>query len=341
MSNENLISIVVPVYNVENYLDACLFSIVNQTYRNIEIILVNDGSTDNSLNICNKYSLDSRVRIINKVNEGLSSARQEGIEKVTGEYFCTVDSDDYLESEFIEKMLQKIKETNSDISLCASRFYTDKESKVYWLDNIDSILVTSKKLIEENYFELLIKYYMSDSWGKLYRTNFVRNSKVKFSLPKQFNGTDLSFNHRLLLHSPKISLINEPLYNHQLLENSRVRRKNKNLQLGFQIIFDQIVKEAEEVKYSNRIYEQMSILYVKFLREAAQDIFNTTESKYQFNNEIKKFYRENKNYLTKQPGINLSSKNMPTKSLKLFCLVLKNQVLLDLYLRYRKSKLFL
>ena len=99
------ISIIVPVYNNYNFLDKCLDSIINQTYKNIEIILINDGSTDNSLKKLKKYAkVDSRIILINKKNEGVSKARNDGIKISTGKYITFVDSDDYLECDAIEKI---------------------------------------------------------------------------------------------------------------------------------------------------------------------------------------------------------------------------------------------
>ena len=100
------ISVVVAIYNVEKYLEKCIQSIIFQTYKNIEIILVNDGSTDNSLNICKKYkSEDSRIIIINQENQGVSVARNNGIDRASGEYILFVDGDDYLRTDIIEKLL--------------------------------------------------------------------------------------------------------------------------------------------------------------------------------------------------------------------------------------------
>ena len=101
-----LVSVVIPVYNVEKYVEKCLDSVINQTYQNLEIIIVNDGSTDNSLSVCQKKKLsDSRIKLINKENGGLSSARNAGIECAQGEFICFIDSDDWIELDYIEVLL--------------------------------------------------------------------------------------------------------------------------------------------------------------------------------------------------------------------------------------------
>ncbi len=115
--NEKLkISIVIPVYNVEKYLHQCLKSVINQTYKNLEIICINDGSKDNSLNILNEYlKKDNRIIIVNQKNSGVSSARNKGIRLSTGDFISFIDSDDYLDLNVYEKCVQRIIRDNSDI----------------------------------------------------------------------------------------------------------------------------------------------------------------------------------------------------------------------------------
>ena len=125
------ISIIIPVYNVEGYLVECLNSVVNQTYRDIEIIIVNDGSTDSSFSIIQQYQLqDERIKIINQENQGLSAARNAGIKKVSGEYIWFVDSDDYITIDACEKIVEKLKQNNYDL-LIVGRFRFGKDYKEY------------------------------------------------------------------------------------------------------------------------------------------------------------------------------------------------------------------
>ena len=116
---ENLISVIVPVYNVEKYLDKCINSLINQSYNNLEIILIDDGSTDNCGEICDKYALkDNRIKVIHKKNEGLSAARNLGISISKGDYIIFIDSDDWVDKEILLKLLNLIKKYNSDIAVC-------------------------------------------------------------------------------------------------------------------------------------------------------------------------------------------------------------------------------
>ena len=128
MGNEPLISIIVPIYKVEDYLDRCIQSILNQSYKNIEIILVDDGSPDRCGSICDAYALtDSRVKVIHKENGGLSDARNAGLEVVNGSLIGFVDSDDLIHPRMYELMLNALTSTHSDISIC---YYTAFSSEI-------------------------------------------------------------------------------------------------------------------------------------------------------------------------------------------------------------------
>ena len=119
-NDEDLISIIVPVYNVEKYLEQCLESLLNQTYKNIEIIVVNDGSTDQSLDILNKYSFkDNRIKLYSQKNQGISAARNTALEHINGKYIMFVDSDDWIEINTCETALHELKKNDSDIVMWA------------------------------------------------------------------------------------------------------------------------------------------------------------------------------------------------------------------------------
>lgn len=326
---ENLVTVIVPVYNVEKYVKTCIESIINQTYENLEIILVNDGSTDSSLEICKSYEYDKRIKVINKKNEGLSSARQAGIDHASGKFLCTVDSDDYIERKFVEKMYSMISSEKSDICICETKFYSKSDASYSNLWDFNNEISTTVQItrndIETNYRKLLSNYYMSDSWNKMYNTEFIKNSGVRFSLCKEFNGTDLLFNHLLLLHLPNISIIREPLYNYQILENSRVRRKNKQLQKGFMIIISRIISEIGKLNYSDKINLQISRRYASLLFMAVQDIFNSGFASNELKKQYNDFWIANSKYLLENKRLTLKWGKMETLPIKLFCFLLNNR----------------
>ena len=130
---EDIVSIIVPVYKVENEIDRCIQSILNQTYTSIEIILVDDGSPDKCPQICDKYAKqDKRIKVIHKENGGLSDARNVGLDMAKGEYIAFIDSDDWVEDSFIEQLLTNLISTNSDISICGYTLVNENNQKRHY-----------------------------------------------------------------------------------------------------------------------------------------------------------------------------------------------------------------
>lgn len=221
------VSIIVPVYNVEQYLSRCLDSIINQTFQNLEIICINDGSTDHSLQILEQYKeKDSRINVVNKENEGISKARNLGIKKATGEYLTFVDSDDWLELNFIEVLYEKALETNCDLVLSSYvRSYPDRELNKN-IDLRDNCLfneqetkeIVLRKLIGPTKEELAYPENLDSLvtvWSKLYKTSNIKDHNINF-IDTNFIGTaeDLVFNVEVFLHSKSSYFINLPLYHY-------------------------------------------------------------------------------------------------------------------------------
>lgn len=166
---DSLISVIVPIYNVEKYLQRCVDSIINQTYRNLEIILVDDGSLDNCPKMCDDYAeKDSRIKVVHKENGGLSDARNVGMEVATGEYVSFIDSDDYISLDFYETLLETIVDNDSDIVECGVvKFYENEkfdkyndDLKVTNYDTVDAL----DGLISESPFKQHV-------WNKLYKSS--------------------------------------------------------------------------------------------------------------------------------------------------------------------------
>lgn len=174
-----LISIIVPVYNVEKYLPKCLDSIMNQTYKNLEIILVDDGSTDNSGIICDKYSEgDRRIKVIHKENGGLSDARNKGLDIAKGEYVGFVDSDDYIAEDMYEYLYAFILENNLDVAMCAS--CDVYEDKIIYPKNFESIILDKKEKIIENIFINPFGGAAVSVCSKLFKYDVIKNIRFDF-----------------------------------------------------------------------------------------------------------------------------------------------------------------
>lgn len=214
--NNSLISIIVPVYNVEKYLDRCIMSLVNQSYSNLEIILVNDGSTDYSLNVCEKWkSRDDRIILINKENGGLSDARNAALEIVKGEYVSFVDSDDYISPVFIEKLYESIVLSQSDLCQCDFKKVKETESVDNSLMSFNYVIETFDKITA---LEFLIKGKKINQvvWNKLYKKCLFDNLRFEYG---KLNEDDF-FTYQVLSRCSKVSYINIPLYYYLIREGS-------------------------------------------------------------------------------------------------------------------------
>ena len=230
-----LLSVVIPVYNAENYIRDCLEAVVNQTYKNLEIILVDDGSDDDSLKICNEYAArDSRVKVYTHQNMGVSATRNEGISYANGDYIMFCDADDYPEPELAKRYVQAVKEwKNSDVSfICCGMFF----------DNVFNKNVKNKEhFLEEGYGFVKGENYLISrataatlAWLKLF--NFVTNKCYDLKLIKEKNlifdndiniGEDLKFNLDYLDVCPgNIGVVNQPLYHY-------VRRRGDSLSISY------------------------------------------------------------------------------------------------------------
>ena len=216
------ISVVLPVYNVANYLRKCLDSLVNQTFKDFEVICVNDGSTDLSLSILEGYSLtDSRFKIISQDNQGLSGARNTGMKEVSGDYILFVDSDDWLEENALELLFEHVSGFNSDITMFKFKYYNEDSSEFSEgpftnLEVIDTSFYTGNF----NYMDVLdILFKISHApFNKLYKTSFLKDLDAQF-----LNGSyyeDLEFFYKVFLKAKKVSVLPEYLYFYRIRDES-------------------------------------------------------------------------------------------------------------------------
>lgn len=310
---EKLVSVIIPVYNTKPYIEDCLSSVIKQTYKNLEIIVIDDGSKDNSSDECKKFLSDKRIKLITRENRGLSFTRQQGIDMASGEYFCTLDSDDMYESEFVEKMLSTIVETNSDICVCARKDFDDSISRDVLLDHQEKCYVLTKDAISGKVDFLVKELWLADSWNKMYKTEFVRKTGVRFWLDNKYNGTDLSFNHLLLLHCPRYCIINEPLLLHRIVQGSRVHRRNKPLQEGFQIIVEKVLKEARKLEYDEEFFENYGAVYRRVLAMAFNAIICESYNVKELRTRMEKFLDLKQDFEQEHPFL-ITKKMKPGKT---------------------------
>ena len=226
-----MISVIVPIYNVEKYLEKCIQSIINQTYRNLEIILVDDGSTDNSGEIADKYKkLDNRIKVIHKINGGLSDARNKGCEIATGEYISFIDSDDYIDLNMYENLIKEFKD-NIDIIVYGRYVEFENYTRIECPDN--SVMNNREALIALDSF----KGFDMAAWDKLYRKEVIKDLKFPFGKKNE----DYFYTYKAFDKAKRIKTMSKPFYHYVQRQNSISRSKN--------VPFDAIEGSREQVEY--------------------------------------------------------------------------------------------
>ena len=229
----DLISIIVPCHNAEKYLVKCLDSIIKQTYNNIEVVIVNDGSTDSSREIIERYLSDERVKCIDQENGGEYAARNTGLNSATGEYIGFVDADDYIEPEMYEKMYRAIKEHDADMAVTnfnlvyeepnreSQRCYAHMVPGLWNIyDNVYSYWVNNCAAVRPNNY----------ACTRLYKRCVLVDSKVQF---EQFrHSADTLFNFKVLPHMKKVVFVNEGLYNYLQRQSSGIHTIAKKANLA-------------------------------------------------------------------------------------------------------------
>lgn len=267
------LSIIVPVYNVEKYLPKCLESLIKQTLKDIEIICVNDGSMDNSLAILKEFaSKDSRIKIIDNQHQGVAKTRNTGIKQSTGEYIGFVDSDDYIDLDFFEKLYNSATKSNSDIAIASilkhknffniyNAKYTKEETAITIQDKI--------KLCEDK------KHFFFYAWNKIYHSGFIKENNIKFSEGQIYE--DVMFAIKALYYSNKIISVYGTKYHYIEHENSLTKYKDKTGEKEHDLI--KAYSELQEFCNSKNIEIPERLNY--YTKENFGFILNLYKGKYQ------------------------------------------------------------
>lgn len=257
---KDLISVIIPVYNVEKYLKNCLDSVINQTYKNIEIILVDDGSTDNSGKICDEYAQkDLRIKVIHKENGGLSDARNVGIEQSIGKYITFIDSDDDIDTGYVRYLYELLNRNNTKMSIAA---YTvvSKEKKIDIGAGYEEKVLTTEECLDRMLCE---EGFTISSCAKLYSKELFQNVQFPIAKLNEDNGTT----YKLILQCEKIAYGNKSIYNYYKRENSIMTSSFNLKKLDLITLTDEMCDNIDE-KYPNlkectdkkRITSRFSIL---------------------------------------------------------------------------------
>ena len=313
------VSVIVPVYNVEKYLEKCLDSLVNQTLEDIEFIIVNDGSTDNSeqiiLNYKEKYP--NKIVYLKKENGGLSDARNYGMPHAKGDYIAFLDSDDYVELDLYEKLYNRAIQTDADMVECD--FYWE------YADGREHDKSANYKDESDMYANARVV-----AWNKLYKKDLVLNSGIKF--PKGLRYEDLEFFYKILPELHKIELISEPLIHYVQRDDSITYVQNEKTADIF-IILDNILQYYKDNFLFNKYNQELEYMYTrilfassfkrmlnikdkkirkKLLRETISNVYNTFPD-----------WKKNKILNGTKSLKNLYLKSINFYTYKIYCFILK------------------
>lgn len=282
------VSVIVPVYNVEEYIEECIESIVNQTLKEIEIIIVNDGTKDNSMKKIEKYLSDSRIVIINKENGGISSARNAGLKIARGEYVTFIDSDDFIKI----TMLEKLYDQTSDFEIIFSDFifYNNNSKK------IEDSVRTHLKLKKINEMKGSYIYPEGDVvvWGKLYRTDFLKKNNLFFK--EGIIHEDELFTIQSYFLAKKIQQVEEQSYCYRINRQGSIMnssQKEKHM-LAYEVIANELGKFRNNFK-ENSFEELRLYIYEKYYEGFAASFINKEISKEEikgFEKRVKRIWEE-------------------------------------------------
>lgn len=284
-----LITVVVPIYNVENYIEKCLHSILEQSYNNLEILIIDDGSTDKSIELCEKLlKKDGRIKIFHKENSGPADTRNYGISKANGKYIMFIDSDDYIQKDLIEVLYENLIRYNVSISSCGYiKVINDNKPKNIISKNNrkDIILETEKDKIQELLLEKITGNYV---WNKLYTKELFNDIKFKYGIKFE----DMEIMYRLFMKADKISLTNYNGYFYRQRSNNIMSTLDENAVIDlynvtnerYEYIKDNI-PELQDENITRRVYtiyryfallarKQNKEMYYSEMMQKEKDFYN-------------------------------------------------------------------
>ncbi len=302
-------SVIMPVFNVEKYIRKSVDSVLKQTYQNIEVLLVDDGSTDNCPKICDDYAeLDSRVRVIHKKNGGLSDARNFGIDAASGDYVVFLDSDDYWSSDTaLEKAARKLEMEKSDVMLFFFKYLFEDENNRITEYNSEFEKIEINMESKKTQLTDLIKnnIYISSAWAKIIKRQLFKDNDLYFV--KGVYSEDIEWSARLMMYASSFSVLNESFYIYIQRGTSiahSLRRKNivdaKNNVMKALAMADSIDEELKEAFMNYISYQYITVLNVSCvckddIRDEIRDMKNYTYLlDYHWNPKVKKIYTFNK-----------------------------------------------
>lgn len=315
--NNPLVTVVVPVYNVEKYLDRCIGSIVNQTYKNLEIILVDDGSPDNCPRMCDDWAeKDSRIKVIHKKNAGLGMARNSGIEIATGKYIFFIDSDDYIDMYAVEKSVDIAINSQSQVVMFGHSNFDDSGNITPLKMKTDKLYFEGTELLND----LLPGLFVYDrglgvrTGNKMFSLALFRENNLRYKSEREIISEDAFFALELFRYVKKVAILPENLYFYyqnpkSLTSTYREDRQEKNNSF--------LLKSLEEIEnnnYPDCVSKALKVRYHAYTISALKQILNSDLSNSMKKKEVYKIFKNKTLNETLSPDVLTSEKN----TLKLF-----------------------
>lgn len=274
------VSVIVPIYNVEEYLENCLCSIINQTLKEIEIILVDDGSPDRCPEICDNYALkDSRIKVIHKKNAGLGYARNSGLNIAQGEFIAFVDSDDFVEVNMFERLYEVAKDYQLDTVYCGfnqyrnGTFYPNSEVdgfKFFEADKIQrEVLMNMIASLPEQKKERT--YYMS-VWHAIYSAEIIKSNGILFPSERDIISEDIIFDIDYLLNSKRLAYIPDCLYNYRCNNQSLSKKFRRDRNVKIKYMYESLIQKANDLGWDIIDVQRIMRMFIGYSRNAMIDL---------------------------------------------------------------------
>lgn len=335
---EPLISVIIPVYNAEDRLKDSIESVLNQNYKQIELILIDDGSSDNSLNMCKKYTtLDSRVKVYHQKNAGVSTARNHGIDVSTGEYITFVDADDTIKKNTYSLAVSNLINMDLDMIIYGMSFdyYKDYEFIKNKNLNIDNFIIRSLSKLRDNFFKLYENNYLSSVCNKIIKASIIKDNHLHFKTDI-FILEDFKFVLELLEYTEHIGVMRDVLYHYykDVDESSLTKRPDIDYLYNFKKIDHQLRKTSKDIGLTTsedkgRIYSMIFRYYLI----GVEKIFSTDAT-------LKEKYEELNRYIKDESFIDATTKAICNgRRLKLVHWLVKKNKINTLYMLFNLNSL--
>lgn len=284
-----LVTIVIPIYNVEKYLNRCIDSVVNQTYQNLEIILVDDGSPDQCPQLCDEWAeKDERIKVVHKKNAGLGMARNTGIENATGEYICFFDSDDYVERETIEKCVIKAKQCQADI-VCFGRTALKStgdiinieipkmEKNVYEGEEVQHVILP--EVLSFNPHTGKNSNLSASLCSSMYSMQLIHKSGWRVASEREIISEDYYSTLDLYQYVSSVAIISESFYNYCMNEKSLTHTYRKDRYEKIRLFYQKCITLSNQLNYDKEVQHRLVYLYIGFTIGALKLVARSNDSK--------------------------------------------------------------